>query len=186
MPKPKRTTRATHRLAIEGEDARCMTTSSIRQVRMRVASGTRRSSQPKPESRDQPADGRRGGEQAVADRTHVEDTLASRGPAPTTLPPQVTLKVTITRDRVRTAGCPSSHRTPSAMSRRTWVLPGSRTGPAGSADAGHEDGGQQHRRRSGHRTAGRVPVANSAAPIGAPASWLSVMNPVCSRAWATP
>ena len=58
-------------------------------------------------------------------RSSAQSTRTAHGAA------QVTLKTTMMIASVRTGGLPISHRTPSAMSWRTWVSTCSRTAPGG-------------------------------------------------------
>ena len=95
------------------------------------------------------------------------------------------LKVKIVSTSVRTAAWCRTQRNPSAMSWRMRLpRPGSRR-CAGQHDAGHQHGAQGRPARPGSRTASAMPAAKSAAPIGGPASWLTVMKPVCSRELAS-
>ena len=98
---------------------------------------------------------------------------------------QVTLKTTMVSASVRTGGLPSSQRTPSAMSWRTWLSTSSRTAP----------GGVPIREISTTPTATKtvvsmkgnaVALAKSSAPTAGPTSWLAVTAPAMMRALAMP
>ena len=99
--------------------------------------------------------------------------------------PKVMLNVKIVATSVRTAGCRHVHASPSAMSR-----PRCRRGAAGSRGTGGSviratSSTAAPTSRAWPTTGHTAPAANSAAPSGGPASWFTVMKPVCSRAFAT-
>ena len=94
------------------------------------------------------------------------------------------LNTRIVRASVRTAGC-----------RRVQRIPSADVPPHGSASVAALPPVRRQRHRQHQEDAGQTssvsvakgqarPAANSAAPIGGPASWLSVRNPVCRRALA--
>ena len=84
-------------------------------------------------------------------------------------------------------GCaPPRGGAPSGSPRRCPARTRVRRGSGRARRARQHDPGDEHRARArpgrpAPRTATPCPRANSAAPIGGPASWLTVMNPVCSR-----
>ena len=97
--------------------------------------------------------------------------------------PNVMLNVKMVSTSVRTAAWRRTHRSPSAMSCRTWV---SRTSsrPCGGTAIRATSSAPAPTSTAMPTIGSAAPIANSAAPIGGPASWLTVMNPACSRALA--
>ena len=93
------------------------------------------------------------------------------------------LKMKIVSTSVRTAAWCRTHRNPSAMSCPMWLASARSRRCGGSAT--RETSSAPSATSTAWVTNGRaIPAAKSAAPIGGPASWLTVMKPVWSREFA--
>ena len=93
------------------------------------------------------------------------------------------LKVKIVSTRVRTAACARTQRQPSAISSLMLVVAaGSR--PCGGSAMRVTSTAPKPTRIAWPRNGRAIPSANSAAPMGGPASWLMVTKPAMIRALA--
>ena len=90
------------------------------------------------------------------------------------------LKTKIVSTSVRTAAWCRTQRNPSAMSWRTW-LSMLRSRPCAGSTMRDTSTAPSATRTAWVRNGSAIAVANSAAPIGGPASWLTVMKPVWRR-----
>ena len=95
------------------------------------------------------------------------------------------LNAKITRASVRTGACPLIQRSPSAMSRRTWLSGTPRTPPRGVAIRATRTT-LNPTQRTCTRNGQTIPAAKRNAPTGGPTSWLAVRNPACNRPLPTP
>ena len=164
--------------------ARWKTTSHASTVRMSVPNGTRFSMRPKSNVPSSPPSA-----EAVVSRPKPASSIPTRSVAHSTSTDHgaahVMLKATITRARVRTGPLAASHRTPSAMSWRTWVSTSSRTAPRGVVIRDTRTTPSTTHTvwiRNGYA----MPAAKITAPSAGPTRWLAVRKPTWMRALATP